>query len=609
MSPWINRVVVSLSILLVAETVKAEPPATPLVVNDMATIGRPGGELHMLISREADTRLLYIYGHARLVGYDRKLNLHPDILESYDIEDDRVFTMHLRKGHRWSDGQPFTTEDFRFWWEDIANNKRLRPSGPPIWMLVDGKPPRVDILDAQTIRYSWDKPNPFFLSEIASASAEVIYAPAHYLKQFHERYADPATLAQLVASSKSRDWGSLFGRRDRATKFDSPDMPTLQPWMLANGPPADRYVAVRNPYYYKVDSKGQQLPYIDKLIFDLVDTKLVPVKTGAGETDLQARGLSFKDYTFLRDSETRNGLATLLWPEGKSSHLAIYPNLNATDPDLRDLIRDRRFRLALSLSLDRKAISEYLYFGLATPANNTVLDASPLYSDEVGRACLGHDLDKANQLLDEIGLARRNSSGVRLMPDGRPLDIVLETEGGDTEQADLGELVRDMWREIGIAIHVKPADREVLRDRVFAGDAVMTITSGIDNGLPTAEMSPDAYAPTSQFDQLQWPKWGQYYETSGQAGEKPDLPAAKELMELYAKWVGSDTQKQRAAIWKEILPLYANQCFTIGTVASVQQPIAVRKTLRNVPAKAVWNWEPQAQFGLYNPETFWLDNP
>lgn len=609
MSPWIGRLAVSFSFLLVAASVKAGPPADALVVNDMPAIGHPGGELHMLISREADTRLLYVYGHARLVGYDQKLDLYPDILESYENEDDRVFTMHLRKGHLWSDGQPFTTEDFRFWWEDIANNRRLRPSGPPIWMLVGGKPPKVEILDERTIRYSWDKPNPFFLPELASASAEVIYAPAHYLKQFHEKYADPAKLAQLVASSKSRDWGSLFGRRDRATKFDSPDMPTLQPWILTNGPPADRYVAVRNPYYYKVDAKGQQLPYIDKLVMDLIDAKLVPVKTGAGETDLQARGLSLKDYTFLKESEARNGLKILLWPEGKSSHLAIYPNLNAADPVLRDLIRDHRFRLALSLALNRKAISEYLYFGLATPANNTVLEASPLYTDAVGKACLGHDVDKANELLDEMGLKRPDADGIRVMPDGRPLDIVLETEGGDTEQADLGELVRDMWRKIGISIHVKPSEREVLRNRVFTGDAVMTIERGTDNGLPTAEMPPDAYAPTNQFDQLQWPKWGQYYETSGQAGEQPDLPAAKKLMELYGQWVASDTPAQRAQVWKEILPLYADQCFTIGTVASVQQPIAVRKTLRNVPEKAIWNWEPQAQFGLYAPETFWFDKP
>jgi peptide/nickel transport system substrate-binding protein len=610
MKRWLVRLAAALPAgLMACAMAAAEPPAAPLVVKDMPSIGHKGGELHMLISRDADTRLLYVYGHARLVGYDMKLNLQPDILESYEDEGDRQFTFHLRRGHRWSDGEPFTAEDFRFWWEDIANNPKLRPSGPPIWMLVHGKPPKFEVLDDHTVRYSWSSPNPFFLSKLASASAEVIYAPAHYLKQFHKKYADPEKLEALVQESQARDWAALFGRRDRSTKFDSPEMPTLQPWMLTNGPPAERFTAVRNPYYYKVDQAGQQLPYIDKVVLEVVDSKLIPIKTGAGETDLQGRGLSFKDYTFLKNSEARNGLTTLLWSEGKSSHLAIYPNLNVADDVLRPLIRDRRFRLALSLAIDRTAVSEYLYFGLAKPANNTLLPASPLYTKEVGQACLGFNLDEANKLLDELGLTKRDGNGTRLRPDGQPLDLVIETEGGDTEQADLAELIRDMWVNLGIRTHVKPSEREVLRNRVFAGEAAITIAPGMDNGLPTGQMPPDQFAPTSQFDQLQWPKWGQYYETSGMAGEAPDLPAARRLMELYQRWIDTDSDEERLGLWRKILTTFADECFTIGTVAGVKQPLAVRKTLRNVPPEAVFNWEPQAQLGLYRPETFWIDTP
>lgn len=596
-----------IGLVLLAGSAAAEAPKDALVVKDMPEIGRPGGTLRMLISRDADTRLLYVYGHARLVNYDAKLNLVPDILKSYDNESDRVFTFHLREGQLWSDGQPFTSEDLRFWWEDIASNPKLRPTGPPIWMLVDGKPPKFEVIDKETVRFSWDKPNPFFLPSLASASAEVIYDPAHYLKPFHEKYADAATLAKLVKEAGVRDWAALFGRRDHATKFDNPDMPTLQPWMLVNGPPADRFVAVRNPNYYKVDAKGQSLPYIDKVVLIVIDSKLVPIKTGAGETDLQARGLTFKDFTFLKESEGHNGLVTLLWPEGKSAHLAIYPNLNASDPVLRKLFRDQRFREALSLATDRDAISQYLYFGLAKPANNTLLDSSPLYTDAVGQACVGHDVQRANQLLDEIGLTKRTGQGIRLMPDGRTLDLVLEVEGGVTEQADLAELLRDMWGKAGIAIHIKPSERELLRNRVFSGEAAITIGNGWDNGMPTSEMAPMQYAPISQYDQPQWPKWGQYYETGGKAGEAPDLPAAQKLLELYEKWAMSGSGTERAELWKQILPLFADQCFSIGTVSGVLQPVARSRHLHNVPDKAVFNWEPQAQFGLYQPETFWFD--
>jgi peptide/nickel transport system substrate-binding protein len=591
--------------LLSSTPVLAGPPDEPRVIADIPAIGRPGGEIKTLIGRARDTRLFSVYGYSRLVGYDPNLELVPDILASIDVEQGRSFTMHLRKGHRWSDGEPFTSEDFRFWWEDMALDPELMPSGPPIQLLVDGQLPKVEILDERTIRYSWEKPNPFFLPSLAGPSPIFIYAPAHYLKQFHTRYASQEQLATLIRQNEARDWAQLFDRKERSNRFDNPDMPTLEPWMLSNAPPAERFVGVRNPYFHRVDSQGQQLPYLDKMIFEVVDNKLVPIKTGAGETDIQARGLFFKDYTFLKESEPRSGLRTFLWPEARGAHLALYPNLNAADETWRNLFRDQRFRRALSLSVDREAISQYLYFGLATPANNTVIEASPLYTEEVAQACLGYDVDEANRLLDELGL--EGGPAGRRLPGGRPLELVVETAGEDSEQTDVLELMRDSWAQIGFKIHAKPSDREVLRNRIFSGDALMTIWYGWDNGVPTADMPPKDFAPTSQYDQPMWPKWGQYFETKGKAGEAPALPEAQKLFQLYEQWAGSTTSEEREAIWHEVLSTYAPQCYTIGLVANVMQPVAVRAGLKNVPEEAVFNWDPHGQFGIYRPDTWWFD--
>ena len=582
----------------------AGPPDEPLVLEDIPEIGVPGGQLRMLVNRTKDTRLLYVYGHARLVNYAPDLTLFPDILKDYTVEEGRIFTFYLRPGHRWSDGAPFTTEDFRFWWEDVALNEELSPTGPPIQMVIDGELPKVEILDSLTIRYSWSKPNPFFLPKIAAASPIFIYAPAHYLKQFHRKYVDPERLAELVAEDNARDWVQLFLRRGRMNKFNNPDLPTLQPWMLTTRPPAERFIAVRNPYFHRVDKRGQQLPYIDRVILEVVDKKLIPIKTGAGETDLQARGLAFRDYTFLKESEPRSGLRTLLWREARGARYALYPNLNAADPVWRKLFRDRRFRLALSLSVDRDAINQYFYFGLATPANNTILPDSPLYRPEIGEACLGYDIARANALLDEIGLTARNADGTRLLPDGRPLELVVETAGESVEQTDILELLRDDWAKIGFRIHTKPSEREVLRNRIFSGEALMTIWFGIENGVPTADMSPHEFAPTSQYDQPQWPKWGQYYETKGKAGEPPALPEARRLLALFDAWRLARSGDERRRIWDEMLTLYAEQCYTIGLVANVLQPVAARRTLRNIPEDAIYNWEPHAQLGVYRPDTF-----
>ncbi|MEM7023179.1 MAG: ABC transporter substrate-binding protein, partial [Pseudomonadota bacterium] len=464
----------------------------------MPEIGAPGGDLHMLAASSRDTRLLVVYGYARLVGYDLDLNLVPDILAGVEIEDGRVFTFRLRDGHRWSDGAPFTTEDFRYYWEDVATDDQLSPFGPPWQLLANTEPPRVDVVDPLTIRYTWSTPNPYFLPALAAARPIFIYRPAHYLKQFHEKYTDPASLALRVEEDLARDWAQLHGRRDRMYRFDNPDLPTLQPWANRTKPPASRFTADRNPHYHRVDETGQQLPYVDRVILDVVDSKLIPLKTGAGETDLQSRGLAFKDYTFLKSSEEYSHLDTLLWRSGRGAHLALYPNLNADDPGWRSLFRDPRFRRALSLAVNREDINKTFYFGLGLTGNNSVLPESPLYEDAFRYDWAEFDLVRANQLLDDMGLTRRDSRGVRLMPDGRPMDLIIELSGQGTEQTDVLELIAETWLEIGIQIFTKPLQREVLRNRIFAGSTLMTMWFGLENGIPSADMSPQEFAPTNQ---------------------------------------------------------------------------------------------------------------
>ena len=586
----------------------AGPPDEPSVVemNDSKSVGKPGGELDMLVGRAKDTRLMVVYGYARLVAYNEALELKPDILKDVEVEDGRIFTLHLRPGHRWSDGEPFTSEDFRYWWEDVANNTQLSPTGPPAELFVDGEAPKVEFLDPLTVRYSWSKPNPFFLPALAGATPTFIYMPAHYLRQFHEKYADPDELAAKVEEAQARDWAQLHGRKDGMYNFDNPDLPTLQPWRPTTPAPATRFVFDRNEYFHRVDPNGQQLPYIDRVVLDVVDDKLIPVKTGAGETDLQSRGLFFKHYTFLKESQARSHLDTYLWETAQGAHVAIYPNLNANDEVWRKLFRDVRFRRALSLAVDRDEINQIMYFGLAIGGGNTVLPKSPLYKPEYRDTWAQFDLDQANALLDEIGLTERSAEGLRLLPDGRPMEIIVETAGEETEQSDVLELVEESWLQLGIRIHTKPSQREVFRNRVFAGDALMSVWFGLENGIPTAEMSPNEFAPTSQ-QQLQWPKWGQYFETKGAAGEPPDEPEAKKLLELFTAWRGAHDSEERAAIWHEILALYSDQVYSIGLISGVLQPVAVRQDLHNVPKEAVYNWEPGAQFGVYRPDTFWFD--
>jgi peptide/nickel transport system substrate-binding protein len=391
---------------------------------------------------------------------------------------------------------------------------------------------------------------------------------------------------------------------DNLYESDNPDLPTLQPWMNTTRPPADRFIAVRNPYFHRIDERGRQLPYIDRFVLAIADPKLIPAKAGAGDADLQARDLNFNNYTFLKQGEKTNNYRTLLWRAARGSHFALFPNLNVNDPVWRQLLRDVRFRRALSLAIDRALVNQVLYFGLALEANNTVLEASPLYRPEYRERWAGYDRKTANRLLDEMGL-KRGGEGIRRLPDGRPLEIIVETAGESTEQTDVLELIRETWREVGIKLYSKPSQREAFRNRIFAGETVMSVWSGLENGLPTPDTAPDELAPTSQL-QLQWPKYGQYYDTGGKMGETPDIAEVKELAALYRAWLGAATREEREKIWHQMLALHAEQQFVIGVVAGVPQPVVARDKLMNLPAQGFYNWDPGAFFGIYRPDTFWF---
>jgi peptide/nickel transport system substrate-binding protein len=343
-----------------------------------------------------------------------------------------------------------------------------------------------------------------------------------------------------------------------------------------------------------------------KRLFGITDDKLIPAKTGAGDVDLQVRYLRFDNYTFLKQGEKRNGYHVRLWEKALGSQIALYPNLNAEDPEWRTLMRDVRFRRALSLGIDRHEVNEVVYFGLGRESSNTVLQRSPLFRPEFRAAWTNYDLKAANALLDAIGLTARDSTGLRLLPDGRPMELVIDTSGESTEETDVLELIRDSWRKLGIAMFSRPSQREVFRKRVFSGMSVMSVWSGMSNGIPTPDMSPSELAPTAQ-EQLQWPMWGQYYEQNRKGGESPSSPDVQELVRLFNAWRNSGSSSEREKIWLQMLAINADQVYTIGIVTRALQPMVVRDNLRNVPQEGIYSWDPGAYLGMYHPDTFWID--
>ena len=390
----------------------------------------------------------------------------------------------------------------------------------------------------------------------------------------------------------------------RLYRMDNPALPVLQPWQPTSEVTDARLIFERNPYYHKIDRNGRQLPYTDRVIFDVTESKLIPGKVATGDVDLQGRYLSFDDYTLLKRSEKQVGYDTRLWRIAKGAHLALFPNLTHKDARYRALVRDARFRQALSLATNRYEINRVVYYGLAVEGQNTVLPESPLYRPVYREQWTDFDLDRANRLLDDMGLERRMLDGLRTYPNGDPIEIIVETSATTTEETDVLQLIKDSWYEIGIAMYIKPMNLDSMRRRIYAGETQMAISSGLENGIATAEMTPDELAPVHQV-QYQWSDWGQYFETNGNAGSPPDMAVAKRLVDLLHRWYGAEGKAARREIWHEMLRIHSDNVFTIGLVAGVLQPIVVRDGLKNVPVEGIWNWDPGAHFGIYGMDGFW----
>lgn len=594
----------------------------PVVLHGVDGIGTYGGSWTFLISSPGmiDQNLPHRLSYPNLVRWTHfGYPIVPHLAREFEAsEDRRTFTFHLRRGARWSDGHPFTADDIMFWYNYEAKNPTVFPESAEI-LRFRGQMGTVEKIDDFTVVFRFPEPNGLFLERMASyPGLWVVSFPAHYLRRFHPATGDPEDLEALRVQRNMPSLRALYTNYF----FGSGDYrrPRLGPWIERSPRANPPYTLVRNPYYFAVDTEGNQLPYFDRLLFDLRSGDMISVAASNGEVVLQTTGIPINQYTLLTDNQERNNYRLHHWMAGDRSPMVIQPNLNRRD-DRRDpasankrwLFNQKEFRQALSLAINRENIIQTEFMGLAEPAQAAPPPESPFFHERLYRAFTEYDPARASELLDSLGLTGRDRQGFRTFPDGSRLQIFLNISGrigGGPAQA----LVED-WARVDLRVTARERSLGLFRREVEALQHDLSVWGSNGEFLPLLE--PRMLVPSNPFSD--WARAYAFWFRRGGLQGNPDaqLPGADEpapgspvrrAMEAYDEALGATTIDEQVAIFNEVMDIAADNLWTISVASSPPRLVVTDADIMNVPENAVHSWDFFTPGNTFQ-ETFSWRNP
>ncbi|GAB4523147.1 MAG: ABC transporter substrate-binding protein [Anaerolineae bacterium] len=577
-------------------------PENPLVMPVVNEIGTYGGVIRRGFTGPSD------YNNYVRINYDALVRWNatgdtivPHIAEAVTPNEDfTVWTVDLREGARWSDGELFTSEDIMFWVDGVAFNTDLNPT-PPAWVVsADGTPAVITAPDEYTVTFEYAATNTAFLLELANKDGAdrtiAPFLPAHYMAQFHPDYTDAAELDAKVAEAGFTTWTELFTAR--VFPPDNPERPAMAAWVPVSSLADQTFRLARNPYYFAVDPNGQQLPYIDEVVMTFfADRETLNLAAIAGEIDLQGRHINTTNYPVLLENADANGYRAVNLPAFGGSFIFLF-NMTFEDMAYRELFNVDAFRQALSVAMDREAINELVWLGLAEPRQPVPPSFHPYYpGDEAAFAFTQYDPELANQLLDEAGLTNRDSEGFRTLPNGDRLTIVVEgMQGG--QGVDTLELVRNTWQEVGVRTEVNLYERSLYFERSNANQHMISFWQMDTSAFPFSgnpKTQPSRASGITDFGRL----WILWYQSGGTQGEEPPQ-AMKDLEALHVRGQNVGPEEQ-VEIAQEIYSIWGPLLYHIGTVGNTPNVFVMNANLRNIPEVIGNDW-PLRTPGNANPE-------
>ncbi len=601
----------------VAERVGSEP----VVMEGVDGIGNYGGSWYRLANANYDlTTIYWRMSSANLVRWSPQgYPIVPHIAKSWEISPDyRVFTFTLRKGMRWSDGYPLTSEDISYWYEREIKYFKIQPRFMRAGMTLG----RVEKIDDLHVRFVFEQPYPLFLERLASVGMNYDdytehIVPAHYLRQYHPEIGNQDLIRKTMEAYKLSSPVAVY----RRIKFYlNPEHPRLWPWVYHTYQPTTPQTFVRNPYYFAVDSQGNQLPYLDRLVMDIKTNNLIAVSASNGEPSMQDRHIRYEDHILLLGNARRNDYSVYHWKPSTQSLFTIFPNLNRRiDPARPDtkwrhaMLNEARFRQALSLAINRRDIIDAEFNGQTEPAQIVPPPDSPFHNARLYKSFTEYDPARANALLDSLALTKRDSEGYRTFPDGTRMTFVLNL----TDYAIEGpaQFVADDWAAVGVRAIIRLRARKLFEQEKLTYEHDFTVWTGESEFYPLAE--PRNFVPT-YWESFYAPGFGIWYQNGGLYGD----PAAKRpnsieppighplrrAMEVLEETKVLPDAAARRAHFDEALEIAADNVWTISISTPPPQLVVVKNGFRNVPRTAMFGAHLQSP-GNAGIETYFWDRP
>jgi len=585
-------------------------PEEPLVVVPYNEIGKYGGQLEGLsLGPESGNSEYMSWRHANLLRYTDDLQtIVPNLVKDYDYSEDLMeFTFTLRKGHKWSDGEPFTTADVQFWWDDIIMNEELTTEVPSYWVF-GGEPMQVEVVDEVTFKIKTAAPAPGLLPWLARTWI-LPASPKHYMESKHIKY-NPDINAEAEANGFP-SWVEYFytfhGEWQDSVHRWTEGVPRLEAWLVVEETP-EYQLAVTNPYFHIVDTAGQQLPYVDRTRENYSqDPQVLELKIINGEIDQKAQTLAFASVPVFKQHEADGDYKVHL-AQFASDGPNVSFNCTHKDPVLRDLFSKTDFSYAMSIALDRAEINKVVCFGECDEISTGVPihPSASFAKEEWYTYATEYDPDKANQMLDALGLDQKDSEGFRLRSDGKRL-VVFANYTIQAMGSNIMNLIKDYWEAVGVKVELKEIATEAYRSMVSNNEHdIAAFTSGttlepsfLSNQYRFYPPFGDAnLEPQCGLSYLEW------YKSDGATGEEPpeDMKRLFELTEQFKTLLpGTD---EYIKVGQEIGDIHMKNLFIIGIIGPSPVVMIMKNRVSNLVPIEVSGFEFFREYPVHPEQWF-----